>query len=56
MVINLGNSLVDAFGQRKCEKWEDEASRERLLDIVRLTESEPEMMGMSPHFLVVARK
>ena len=21
MVINLGNSLVDAFGQRKCEKW-----------------------------------
>ena len=27
-----------------------------LLDIVRITESEPEMMGMSPHFLVVARK
>ena len=38
------------------EKWEDEASRERLLDIVRITESEPEMMGMSPHFLVVAKK
>jgi len=38
------------------EKWEDETSRERLLEIVRITETEPEMMGMSPHFLVVARK
>ena len=38
------------------EKWEDEAIRERLLDLVRMTETEPEMMGMSPHFLVVARK
>ena len=38
------------------EKWMDEASRERLLDIVRITETEPEMMGMSPHFLMVARK
>ena len=38
------------------EKWTDEASLERLLDIVRMTETEPEMMGMSPHFLVVARK
>ena len=27
------------------EKWEDDASRERLLDIVRMTETEPEMMG-----------
>lgn len=38
------------------EKWEDEACRGRLLDIVRMTESEPEMMGMSPHFLVMANK
>lgn len=38
------------------EKWADEASRERLLEIVRIMETEPEMMGMSPHFLVVARK
>ena len=44
------------FTPHLAEKWEDEASRERLLDIVRMTESEPEMMGMSPHFLVVARK
>ena len=44
------------FTPHLTEKWEDEASRERLLEIVRITESEPEMMGMSPHFLVVARK
>ena len=44
------------FTPHREEKWADEASRERLLDIVRMTESEPEMMGMSPHFLVVARK
>ena len=44
------------FTPHRDEKWEDEASRERLLDIVRMTESEPEMMGMSPHFLVLARK
>ena len=44
------------FTPHLAEKWEDETSRERLLEIVRITESEPEMMGMSPHFLVVARK
>ena len=38
------------------EKWEDEASRGRLLEIVRIIETEPEMMGMSPHFLVIAKK
>ena len=44
------------FTPHLSEKWEDEASRERLLEIVRMTETEPEMMGMSPHFLVIARK
>ena len=44
------------FTPHLAAKWEDAASRERLLEIVRITESEPEMMGMSPHFLVVARK
>ena len=44
------------FTPHREEKWADEASRERLMDIVRITESEPEMMGMSPHFLVLARK
>ena len=44
------------FTPHLTEKWEDEASRERLLEIVRITETEPEMMGMSPHFLVMAKK
>ena len=44
------------FTPHLAEKWEDEASRERLLEIVRITETEPEMMGMSPHFLVMANK
>ncbi len=44
------------FTPHLAAKWEDAASRERLLEIVRITESEPEMMGMSPHFLVAARK
>jgi len=38
------------------EKWEDEKSRERLLNIVRYTENEEEIMVMSPHFIVVSRK
>lgn len=38
------------------EKWEDFDSRERLLEIVHLTEHDTEMMGMSPHFMVVGRK
>ncbi len=38
------------------EKWEDAKSRERLLNIVRRTENEEEVMGMSPHFILVSRK
>ncbi len=38
------------------EKWNDTNSRERLLHIVRQTENEEEIMGMSPHFMVVSRK
>lgn len=38
------------------EKWEDKVSKERLLNIVRSTENEDEIMGMSPHFMVVSRK
>lgn len=37
------------------EKWEDKKSRERLLNIIRLTENEEEIMGMSPHFMIVSR-
>lgn len=38
------------------EKWDDNNSRERLLNIVRRTENEEEIMGMSPHFMVVSMK
>ena len=38
------------------EKWEDKKSRERLLNIVRDTDNEDEIMGMSPHFMIVSRK
>ncbi len=44
------------------EKWEDPAarerpeSRERLLRLVRMTEQEPSLLGVSPHFLAVGRK
>lgn len=36
--------------------WENVDAREKLLDMVRLTESEPSLLGMSPHFFAVARK
>lgn len=38
------------------EKWQDEACRENLLTLVRLTEEEPSLLGLSPHFLAVAKK
>ena len=38
------------------EKWKDEDKRSRLLEIIRLTEHEESMMGISPHFLVCATR
>lgn len=38
------------------EKWENPESRERLLRLVRMTEQEPSLLGISPHFLAVGRK
>lgn len=38
------------------ENWERPDCRERLLELVHLTERDIEMMGMSPHFLIAARK
>ncbi len=37
-------------------KWEDPVSQKRLLELLRLTESEPSVLGYSPHFMAVARK
>jgi hypothetical protein len=36
--------------------WDDPGRRERLLDIVRRTEAEPSLLGVSAHLLAVARK
>jgi ubiquinone/menaquinone biosynthesis C-methylase UbiE len=36
--------------------WDDPGRRERLLDVVRRTEAEPTLLGMSAHLLAVARK
>lgn len=38
------------------EKWETEKGREALLSLVRMTEQEPSVLGMSPHFLAAAVK
>lgn len=38
------------------EKWEDSASREKLLHICQLTEEQESLIGMSPHFLAIAQK
>jgi ubiquinone/menaquinone biosynthesis C-methylase UbiE len=45
-------AFVPDFGRR----WEDPASRERLLDLVRRVEREPTLLGVSPHLLAVGRR
>ncbi len=44
--------IVPAFE----EKWADEDSRKKLLDISKKVESHENIMGMSPHLLAVAQK
>lgn len=38
------------------EKWDIPESRERLLQLIRMTEREDSMLGISPHFLALGRK
>ena len=38
------------------EKWSIVSSRKRLLNIIRQTDREEEIMGMSPHFMIVSKK
>lgn len=38
------------------EKWSDPGQRRRLLELIRLTERQESLLGMSPHFLVFAEK
>ncbi|WP_069649942.1 class I SAM-dependent methyltransferase [Caloranaerobacter ferrireducens] len=44
--------IVPAFE----EKWSLEDSRKRMLKIARMVEEEKSIMGMSPHFIAIARK
>jgi SAM-dependent methyltransferase len=37
-------------------RWRDDADRETILHSVRLVESEPTLLGVSPHLLAVARR
>ena len=38
------------------DMWSDNSRRERVLKIVRAVEDQPDIMGMSPHLLAIARK
>ncbi len=44
------------FTPKLDEKWQNESSRRRLLELVHNTEHEDTIMGMSPHIMVVAEK
>ena len=63
-VSNCGFKVVNQHAVEGCiwitpkldEKWQDAESRNRLLDIIRATEHEETLMGLSPHFLVIGKK
>ena len=63
-VTESGFNVIESAAVEGCswitpdlnEKWNDEFRRGRILEIIRATEHEETMMGMSPHFLVVASK
>ena len=38
------------------DKWRDAAARETIVDSARLVESEPSLLGLSAHFLLLARR
>lgn len=50
---------VEGFGwllQDFEDHWENEKRRERMLKFIRLTETEPSLLGMSAHLLGIAKK
>lgn len=63
-IKDIGFSIIDKHAIEGCiwytphldDKWENEECRKNLLDIIHLTEHETEIMGMSPHFMVVGKK
>ena len=63
-VMEVGFSLLGIFGvegpgvwlQNLDDHWNNEERRGRMLQIARWLESEPTLLGLSPHLLVVAKK
>ncbi len=63
-VAGSGLALVDLFAVEGpaatmpdfARRWADPASRERLLSLLRAVETEPTLLGASPHLLAVARR
>lgn len=63
-VSNCGFKVVNQHAVEGCvwitpklnEEWQDIDNRSRLLELIHATEHEETLMGLSPHFLVVAKK
>lgn len=63
-VAVAGLTLVDVFAVEGpgaympdfARRWADAAGRERLLGFLRAVETEPSLLGVSPHLLAVARR
>lgn len=63
-LIDSGFSIINKYAVEGCiwftpclyEKWKNKQSRERLLGIIHLTENDNEIIGMSPHFLIIGTK
>jgi ubiquinone/menaquinone biosynthesis C-methylase UbiE len=63
-VAAAGFALIDVFAIEGpaawapdfARRWADPASRERLLAFLRTIETEPSLLGVSPHLLAVGRK
>jgi SAM-dependent methyltransferase len=63
-IAGAGLALVDLFAVEGpgatmpdfARRWADPASRERLLEVLRAVETEPTLLGASPHLLGVARR
>lgn len=63
-IVNEGFSVLGLHAVEGCiwltpnleENWEKPMRRKRLLQLARLTESEREMIGISPHFLIAGKK
>ena len=63
-IAGSGLALVDVFAVEGpgatmpdfAKRWADPGSRERLLEFLRSVESEPTLVGASPHLLAVGRR